>query len=538
MTSIVIEFYIGSMVKREISHISDSAQVTKKMVQDILDSVSSLSKTIKDDNDIIEEMTTSNGGTLVTLRSFAYIYPYVSNIYIMGESGVLFSSENIEDKYDDALAYFNGYFEKMRKSCRSDAFYEDYYSLAKIDITYVSIETSSNGKTWRILITLDYQAFYNIYYQTCVMRNQCSFITSETGNIIASYPHTTVYLPVLVDYPEFLVRKYQNFIAPVWGYDRIIVVEPLDFCAWNIVVMVFESEVFQYTSKLYKTLVIALILLTLFTLLLSLLFALHFSKPIAQLKTGFSLLEKGDFSVRLQPKHRDEFGNLQYSFNHMAARLKNLMDRTMENEKNKAELEYKVLQSQINPHFIYNTLDSIKWMATIRHVDSISEMTSALIQLLRYNLSTQKDRFTLADEIESVKKYFIIQKFRFNDFIMIDYRLNPDTLRCIVPRLILQPIVENSIQHGFVDNEDGGTILISSWLDNEGHLLVSVKDNGCGSKDTDINQLGKHTSSDTSIGLQNVNNRLKLFFGAPYGISLYPVSSGGLEVRFFMPRIT
>lgn len=203
----------------------------------------------------------------------------------------------------------------------------------------------------------------------------------------------------------------------------------------------------------------------------------------------------------------------------------------MENQKQKNEMEFKILQEQINPHFLYNTLDSIKWLAAMQNMNNIVEMSTALINLLKYNLSSHNSLTSLEDEINSVKNYIVIQKFRYLDTFEFTTSLSTDTLNCRILRFILQPLVENSIIHGFRDVEKNYKIQAVSYFEDD-MLHIKVIDNGCGMDVEKVNEINTGLKDDkcfNNIGINNIQKRIQLYYGGNYGL-IYKSSPDGETV--------
>ena len=205
----------------------------------------------------------------------------------------------------------------------------------------------------------------------------------------------------------------------------------------------------------------------------------------------------------------------------------------------------RALQSQINPHFLYNTLDTIIWMAEAKKTDQIVEVVSALSNFFRISLSKGQDWITISEEIERVKSYLIIQKIRYRDImdfkIEVDERVADNT----VLKLILQPLVENAIYHGIKNKREGGTIFVRARPNNANEVLFEVEDNGIGFAPEKLIQIQDELADnsgeikqESGFGLGNVNHRLKLYYGMQYGLSIKSKYQGGTCVTFVIPART
>lgn len=252
--------------------------------------------------------------------------------------------------------------------------------------------------------------------------------------------------------------------------------------------------------------------------------------PVAKIRSKIDKIACGDFSRDVSIEWNHELGDIGKGINTLAHDVVNLMDKRIEDEKEKKDLEYQILQSQINPHFLYNTLNSIKWMATIQGSCGIAEMTTALARLLRQVSKGSSSMITLEEELALVKDYFLIQQYRYGGSISISYEIESQELyQCLVHCFSLQPIVENALFHGIEPKGCAGKILVKAWAEQDGdrkNLKISVTDNGVGMSRENIERVLEQKPSKKNadffrqVGIANVNQRIKHQFGGSYGISI------------------
>jgi two-component system sensor histidine kinase YesM len=217
----------------------------------------------------------------------------------------------------------------------------------------------------------------------------------------------------------------------------------------------------------------------------------------------------------------------------MIGEMQILIEKLVKEEQEKKEVELEALHAQINPHFLYNTLNTIKWMAKIQGNTSVSKSITALTKLLRISTNLGRDMITLREEIDYVENYVVIQKLRFNKAINITQNIEEECLNLSVPKLILQPIVENSIIYGLADERQEINIIISSFIENN-QLIIEIRDDGPGieasviktilSGSTDKNKFSK-------VGINNVNHRIRLYCGNEFGINIETELGVGTLVR-------
>lgn len=280
-----------------------------------------------------------------------------------------------------------------------------------------------------------------------------------------------------------------------------------------------------------KTEYLALIFLIIFLLItlgtsLSLIFNRMINKPIIAINKKIISISAGDFSQDQSIESDDEIGTIGKGINILSKDIVELINSEIENEKQKKELEFKVLQNQINPHFLYNTLNSIKWMATIQNASGIPEMTTALARLLRNIAKGTSELITIREEIDLLGYYVTIQKYRYGGSINVNYNIESEELYdCKMIKFTMQPIVENSIFHGIEPKGIEGKIDINIKKVDDKFVQIEIVDNGVGIPEEKIEKILKskdvcNKNSFNNIGVSNVNERIKLIFGNEYGLKI------------------
>ncbi|MGM9617595.1 histidine kinase [Butyricicoccus sp.] len=237
-------------------------------------------------------------------------------------------------------------------------------------------------------------------------------------------------------------------------------------------------------------------------------------RPMGELEKKMERVKEGDLSVRAEIYHRDEIGSLSENFNDMIQQIELLIDELVTERMLKKEAEIEALQYQITPHFMYNTLSSIRYAAALEHSDRIAALLQAFIELLRLSASDRGAFITVQQEMQMVENYVMMQKFRYADSFEVEMDVAPDTKRFYVPRLLVQPLVENAILHGLNHREKENRITIRVMQDNQ-QLAIKVEDNGAGMTKEEIYRLmhGERRSKFSGIGISNIQERLRLYYG-------------------------
>ncbi len=264
----------------------------------------------------------------------------------------------------------------------------------------------------------------------------------------------------------------------------------------------------------------------------------YVSRPIGILTAGMKRFSSGDFDAKIELNREDEFEQLAVGFNKMTTQLKETMDERVEAERKVNEARIEMMQAQLNPHFLYNTLDTIKWVAKANHVPEVATMSSSLAGILRTSIS-ERQFCPLSKELELVQNYCEIQKIRFDDAFDITIDVPSDLMNAIIPKLILQPIVENAIIHGMNENENGHIYLAAArqMQDGKDLLKISVQDDGRGISDEMMQALNNDDVETLKghLGLNNVNTIIRLYYGREYGVMAFRPTNGGTVMIVTLP---
>ncbi len=296
----------------------------------------------------------------------------------------------------------------------------------------------------------------------------------------------------------------------------------------------------------------------------------YFSKPIRQLAAAMKRFRKGDFETRIELEREDEFEQLATGFNKMTTQLNQTMEERVAAEHRVNETRIQMMQAQLNPHFLYNTLDTIKWVAKANQVPEVATLSASLASILRTSIS-EKQFCKLSQEIKLVESYCDIQKIRFDDSFDLTVDLPKDLEEAIIPKLILQPIVENAIIHGLEGRTDGHiwitargwrangssenaqdngeikhtdetTAVINTVQNVEGAvgtdlLEITIRDNGAGISEEVVEALANDDPStlEGHLGLNNVNTIIRIYYGKEYGVSARKAEEGGTIMKVLLP---
>lgn len=306
---------------------------------------------------------------------------------------------------------------------------------------------------------------------------------------------------------------------------------------WSIVGVVNADELIKNKLSTIDFYIFLSYIAILVSAILAAIISTAITKPIKTLEHTMHRAQEGDFNVRSHLKINNEIGHLANTFNEMLAKIKLLMENIVATEEQKRKSEIKALQAQINPHFLYNTLDTIIWMSAGGKNEEVMETTSALAKLFRTSISKGDHLIPLAVEIENIKSYLVIQKMRYKDKLTYQIAIPPELRNLKTPKLILQPIVENAVYHGIKLNPNGGEIRIGAYSEDD-DLILTVEDDGVGMNKQQIANLFTYKEhSDRGIGIINVHKRIQLCFGEQYGLHYQSNLGVGTRVQIRLPKI-
>lgn len=407
---------------------------------------------------------------------------------------------------------------------------DDVFSLAKavqdpetgevlgvilLDIRHDIIQSSING------VTIGEKGFV--------------FVMDQEDNIVYTPVNGIVYRVN----PKW-VKAMEPMSVQIQGGSYQIRSELSPYTGWRTVGVFSMDEVMSSVNTIVYILFTCVIISLVLVVIVSFKFSRTLTNPIFKLKRLMKQAESGDLTVRFNFQHNDEIGELGQSFNHMIARIDQLIQMVYVEQENKRTAEMKSLQEQIKPHFLYNTLDTISWMARDYDAEDIVRLVDALTNMFRIGLSHGKDIITVKEEITHVSNYLYIQKIRYKDKLNYVIHVDESLYAIEVPKLILQPLVENAIYHGVKAKRGGGTITITGVPEGE-NLVFTVQDDGAGMLQEKVEELNRRMSERSvldekkSFGLFYIRERIQLCYGTGYGVHVESALGEGTRVTITLP---
>lgn len=376
------------------------------------------------------------------------------------------------------------------------------------------------------------------------------YVTDNTGRPIF-YPDNKLYAYKLIneiDLSGRLSQEQAGFVDSTSGKPQFVVFTTSSMTGWKIVGVVPLQEIMVEANSIRQLIIVSVVLSIIFAIGLNFFITARLTRPVQLLKNKMRQAASGYLDAKVKPTGHDEIADLGKSFNIMLEKITGLMEQHLKEQEQIQKADLRTLQAQIHPHFLYNTLDSIVWMAEAGKNSQVIQLVQALSRFFRVSLNRGLDWIPLKDEMEHVRSYLVIQQMRYRD--ILDYEIDaPEQLGDYrILKMTLQPIVENALYHGIKNKRGKGLIRVSCQSVSEQELRIVVEDNGIGMNEERLErlreQLGRHiipeetTGSEVSggFGLHNVQQRLRLYYGESYKIQVDSVDRVGTTVSFQIPK--
>ncbi|QJD87345.1 cache domain-containing sensor histidine kinase [Cohnella herbarum] len=373
------------------------------------------------------------------------------------------------------------------------------------------------------------------------------FIMDKEGKVVSHLSKKKLTKPAEYSFVPQIVHSGEGdnriFSSDLDGQKFMITYAKSTATGWYVVSAIPYSYLMERIVSVGKFAIQLDVVLFLLAILISLLISISISRPVQRLVAAMGKVEGGDLKVFVNLKSNNEIGVLGNSFNRMLKRINQLIDRVYEAEILQKDAEIKALQSQINPHFLYNTLSVIDSIATVKQEKEISAITQMLADIFRYS-TNGNDVATIEEEVGQLQRYLHIQKTRYGEDLRWQFIIDPNVRECKIVKLLLQPIVENSVIHGI---RKAGTIKVII-LPSGDNLSIAVEDNGSGMTEEELtalierletssNRLRSKTDGGSHIGLANVCHRIKSFYGEAFGLTIVSSEGLGTKVTITIPIV-
>jgi len=537
--------------KFRISNLINTKQ-TGNNIEFVLNDTRQLSLDIIKDNTIhafLEEIQSNPQSIDERARSLAEEWlfnladskSYTDSIYIRTSNGTILYAKNPKYKenpnIDNQIRILKGRYLWQAESLENSG--GSKTSILYVTRTLNDINNISN-ELGVLRININENKISSIFKNNLLESGENFYLVDQNNNIISSLQKDVLYKPIeqvvfdkIVGSPE----KYGSFTANIQKENMLLTFYKLDNTSWFLVTFVPSSNLLKEIEMVRIQIFLSILISFFVFSILTIIFLNKFLSPLKDVRRVMKEFQTGNFNVRLNISGNDEIALLGSSFNQMSSKVQDLMNQVYLVKIKQKEAELKALQEQINPHFLYNTLDTIYWMSRMEKAYKTSQLIHALSKLFRLSLNHGYEYTTVENELEHLKNYILIQEMRYEGMIKFSIDVSEDTLNCKVIKLILQPLVENAIYHGVEPRGENGLINIKIFSE-QNILVYKVHDNGVGIDDTKIQEILRmpyEKKSDFGFALKNVNDRIKLHFGEEFGITFTSFIDSGTTVIVRQP---
>lgn len=399
--------------------------------------------------------------------------------------------------------------------------------------------SGSGEKEGVFFIDLNYSAISELCDQSTVGTKGYAFILDAKGNIVYHPQQQQLYNELQTENISLIMDTDEVTVLTGTGNDgKLYSISRSEKTGWTVVDCTNVKELLSKSRQAQSVYVLTAIILVIVALLFSRFMARSITLPIQKLRDSMKKVQEGDFSVSdVVVDSKNEIGSLTKSFDVMTHRIHELMEQNVHEQEEKRKSELKALQSQINPHFLYNTLDSIIWMAEGKKNEEVVLMTASLARLLRQSISNEDEVVPIANEVEYARGYLTIQKMRYKDKLEFQIEVDSSILYIPLIKLVLQPIIENAIYHGLKYKESKGLLIVKGFM-KDGNAVLQVIDDGVGMDEETLAHIyDKHKVNyhSNGVGVYNVQKRLKLYYGEDYGITYTSELGKGTTATITIP---
>lgn len=398
-----------------------------------------------------------------------------------------------------------------------------------------------------LFLTVVEDSISDIYRDIYLGEGAEIFILDSDGIVVSSRnPQIEIGKPLTDSLLITSIRENQNrnrdtFTYFLNGRETLTTYSYTKKADWYVVCSIPFSYLNSESAKMGSYIILIGTVCLLFAVVLAVIITRSISLPLKRLIRHMDEAKKGNLDMVMEESSRDEIGEVTLNFKNTLDEIKNLIANVQESERQKSAEKLRVLQAQINPHFLSNTLNTVKWLATVQNADNISNLVTSLIQLMQVSMGRGDELITLVTEIDYIKNYITIQEYKYCDKFNVQYDIEDEILKCMIPKFTLQPIVENAIIHGIEPMEGHGSIVIKGGK-SEGDIVLTVTDNGVGFSQNELERFALGASPAarkqfSGMGVKNVDERLKLLFGEKYGITIESIPNMYSKVKVKIPEV-
>ncbi|HCL01191.1 MAG TPA: sensor histidine kinase [Lachnoclostridium phytofermentans] len=529
------KIYLSSMEQNAITSSEQAVVQVSNTVGNYSDDMKGIMDIIKDSYNLSEDEREDTLNTLMKVRTdlvAVYVYDENQNMISSYTGEYQLKKEYLKNlSYVEKENYKTG--EIYISEPHVESLLENYYPWV---VTILEEIENEDGSKSRVVFDISFSKIANYVDDVGIGQHGYCFIIGTKGEIIYHPQQQLIFSGLKEEKTEDIADQLDGSYQ---DSNVIYTIKSLNNSDWRIVGVSYINELIaSEVISVVKTLIIMLFLIMIVAMISSYVMSKVISKPIQKLMKAMEDFEQDAAGYSFQSVGgTTEIQALSQSFDHMVVRIQELMTKVRQEEITLRKTELKALQAQINPHFLYNTLDAIGWLCEEERSQDAVEMVNALAKLFRISISKGHELITIEKEVEHAKSYLKIENFRYKNQFVYEFIVEEECLPYYCNKITLQPIIENAIYHGLNRMVDDGHIGIHIY-DEEEDIIMEVIDNGVGMTPEQIHSiLYKEPGDKTGIGIKNVNDRIKIYFGEKYGILIESELDEGTCVKIRMPKI-
>lgn len=463
---------------------------------------------------------------------------YSLSVVTMDGDQISFVGEKIDrSRYD----FSDPYYDTLRQSTsetvllpvrQSDYLFSPRTDVFSVAYKHMDIPDGINMYTGYVICECPVSRLAEICANVDMGSGSLLFILDQTG--------TMAYTDADAEHAEavsgLMAQGMTQGSVSLLGEECLLVSTRLGEFDWTVAAIIPYENITAQTNQLMSTFLLLCVMCGLIMVTVIIIQSGNFTDPIRQLQNAMKKVSDGDLTVRIKHNRTDEFGELNDGFNGLVDELSQLINDVSQSQVRENVAKSQMLQSQINPHFLYNTLDTIRMMAVLEDQKDIAEALMSLSKLFRYCIRPGSRLVTVREELAQARNYLRLQKLRYQERLEVEYRIDEAALDAHMPKVMLQPLLENAFAHGLRDAEGVGVITISIHRQQTG-ITFRVHDNGCGIDPVTLQTIRQNLSENKSesIGLANVNERLRLYYTHSQGLKIDSTPGEGTTVSFSVP---
>ncbi|MCY9669308.1 sensor histidine kinase [Paenibacillus alginolyticus] len=551
------QVYTNAIVKKTIKNVSDNSSLIITRITGMLTNVESCANMLTINlNKLIVEEPQSQGSSETSLQMYTQItnqlsfamlvFPDVQSAAYIDANGRVFGSNLLMErnqelitssemlKQIDASSGNNIWFPMQQRNYLTTDSQEIVMTLGK---RIVNIYTGQ--KLGMLVLNIKESSLSAIYQKIGSIQDGSYFIVNERGVVISSqHPEDLLHEVADPTLKNWITSSDNTSDLTSFQHEKTLVVSSdVPSFGWKLISMAPLVSLTADTRKITVLIVFIGLICLFFALLGAGMLSQLIAKPIMGLTKHMKKVKEGSLDIEFQVNSEDEIGLLASGFNAMIKRVQELLTNINFEQKKKREYELALIQAQIKPHFLYNTLDVIYTLSEMGRARDVQRTTKALADFYRAALSKGRETITIEEEVRNVKDYLSIQRIRYSDVFTFEFDIRGEVLSGLIPKLTIQPLVENAIYHGLKTKGSLGLLKVTGEIV-AGKIKIIVSDDGVGMLPQRLEALVKKPESPeqaVGYGLRNVNDRIQLYFGDDYGLQIESQPGQGTEVTLWLP---